>query len=65
MKIGDLIRWSWYSAGKAFETEVLTVYQGIVIGVRMDGLVRVLTVVDKLGSVDVRADEAQVISESR
>ncbi len=67
MEIGDLIRWQWYSSGTgtAFEPWEYTEYRGIIIGERMEGLVRVLQVVDKLGSIEVRADEAEVISEGR
>ena len=64
MEIGDLIRWEWYSAGagSAFEPWEYTQYRGIIIGERMEGLVRVLKVVDKHGAVEVRADEAEVIN---
>ena len=67
MEIGDLIRWQWYSSGtgSAFEPWKYTEYRGIIIGERMEGLVRVLTVVDKLGAVEVRADEAEVINAGR
>ena len=67
MEIGDLIRWQWYSSvtGTAFEPWEYTQYRGIIIGERMEGLVRVLKVVDKLGAVEVRADEAEVINAGR
>ena len=67
MEVGDLIRWQWYSSGtgSAFEPWDYTQYRGIIIGERMEGLVRVLTVVDKLGAVEVRADEAEVINAGR
>ena len=67
MEIGDLIRWQWYSGGTgtAFEPWEYTQYRGIIIGERMEGLARVLTVVDKLGAVEVRADEAEVINAGR
>ena len=67
MKVGDLIRWEWYNsgAGTEFDPWEYKQYQGIIIDEGVDRGVRVLTVVDKLGSVVVRADEAEVISESR
>ncbi len=67
MKVGDLIRWEWYNSGTGteFDPWEYKQHQGIIIDEGVDRGVRVLTVVDKLGSVIVRADEAEVISESR
>jgi len=67
MEIGDLIEWSWPDGTQAAfkRNNGWTTWRGIIIGERMEGLVRVLKVVDKLGAIEVRADEAEVISESR
>ena len=66
MEIGDLIEWSWPDGTQAaFKPEGWTTWRGIIIGERMEGLVRVLKVVDKLGAVEVRADEAEVINAGR
>jgi hypothetical protein len=67
MEIGDLVQWAWYSGGSGsmHDPEVYKVYRGIVISDHMDREVQVLVVVDNFGMTEVRADEVEVISETR
>ena len=64
MKVGDLIEWAWWSASPSgSDTEVHTIYRGVVVGERFAFGERMLIVVDHIGPVEVRASEAGVISE--
>ena len=66
MKVGDVVKWSWYLSTDWETTDFL----GIIVGSRIvktdNEKVSVLSVLDNLGSVvDLREDEAglEVISE--
>ena len=66
MKIGDLVQWAWWSASPSTnEVEVHKIHRGVVIGERVAFGMRMLIVVDHIGPIEVRANEAEVISESR
>ena len=62
MKVGDLVEWEWEAQWGHGNKPKL--YRGIVVGQRYESGVRILKVVDKLGRIEVRAEDAMVLSES-